>query len=315
MNILQGSPDRINSKDCGQAEPLARLIRGKKIRKTQVPWIVRLISSPQNRPYQLLCGGSIITRRIILTAAHCVEKPIESVEVFYNSSKLSEGPSIQAKAVVIHPGYRENMVSSDIALLKLETPLKIDKFVRPVCLPTKWTRVKQRRLIAAGWGSTREGGVASEDLLHVRLKRLPSGKCKKLIPPATAARINISTIICAWTKKKDICDGDSGGPLTGLNRKGKTVQLGIAAFNYACTSPLTPTAFTRVSSFMPWIRRMIRSERFWAPLDTTQEPPSFFSSTIPTVTSSDVMPLFKSTCLEHTAGFSDSNNSAKSLPY
>jgi len=51
--------------------------------------------------------------------------------------------------------------------------------------------------------------------------------------------------------------GDSGGPLACMNSNGDWVQAGIASFASMSRPGQYPGVFTRVSSFVPWIKKTI----------------------------------------------------------
>src|SRR6218665_439990 len=69
--------------------------------------------------------------------------------------------------------------------------------------------------------------------------------------------VNNDKIICAGVLdgSKDACHGDSGGPLVCLsNRKLGWEQQGIISVGIGCSNKRNPGLYTRVSSFINWIK-------------------------------------------------------------
>ncbi|KAL1469815.1 hypothetical protein MTO96_024797 [Rhipicephalus appendiculatus] len=105
---------------------------------------------------RIFCGGSIITRDTILTAAHCVVSKkfrIRPVTVYYNTTIVRRGPCIRVKSVVVHENYTNPFLGYDIALLKLAKPIpQFDRFVGPVCLPEQGEKTRKGPMLVAGYG-------------------------------------------------------------------------------------------------------------------------------------------------------------------
>lgn len=79
----------------------------------------------------------------------------------------SYAPSEQDRWVdyaVPHPQYEKTTLKHDIALMKLSAPLRYNRYVRPICLPTHKTAGKNyfdgpkpgTRCTVIGWGATAE---------------------------------------------------------------------------------------------------------------------------------------------------------------
>jgi hypothetical protein len=68
--------------------------------------------------------------------------------------------------VVMHHLYNKESMSNDISIMKLSKPLAINKWVRPVCLPSEasaghhwlWGPTAGTKCTAVGWGATFEHG-------------------------------------------------------------------------------------------------------------------------------------------------------------
>jgi len=119
---------------CGRTNIETKTAFGVEIEKEEYPWEVRLSTS---RDPSITCGGSIINRDEILTAANCTEgQSVESITVF---TKTDEQHSVCSKRE--HP-------DEDLAVLTLCKPLMFSQAVGPVCLPEP-VQEKDARLILA----------------------------------------------------------------------------------------------------------------------------------------------------------------------
>nr|CAD7404730.1 unnamed protein product [Timema cristinae] len=113
-----------------------RVIGGKPIMMSEYPWLAALF-----RRRKLICGGTLLTDRHVLTAAHCVGRPSNELTVELSAHELGmTGPTLtqtrRVSAVLRHPGFRPGgNFNHDLALLRLSTPVAFSSGVRPACLP------------------------------------------------------------------------------------------------------------------------------------------------------------------------------------
>nr|CAH0102168.1 unnamed protein product [Daphnia galeata] len=245
------------------------IIGGTTVVKGQQKFMALIIR--KKGPKTTLCGGTIVSARHVLTAAHCFEETYDSIDVYvanYNNSPF-DTTSIRRKVTDVtetstdirkHPqfatGDATNPRINDIAILKLERDLTAAELatVSIVQLSNATLSYAGTTGVALGWGVTKSdvGTPISRTLQQVTLNVQDDDLCDAL----WEALYVKDKHICTFTSKKAACWGDDGGPL--MTSTG--VQIGITSFNKAKiadgTKPICErgTGFTRVSNYVAWIK-------------------------------------------------------------
>lgn len=263
--------DKINAPGCGLAPPQGRIYNGRRIHRRFVPWIVHLTSdifAAGHGNIKFHGAGSLISKRYVLTAAQLVQynhRKAHVVQVRINATHVEDTPPINAEEVIPHPRYNEITSQNDIALVKLPHPVRFDKFVKPVCLPTHRLRLKNRKAFTAGWGISSDAGKETGWLSMVTLKILPFRLCPRKFDTASQkGYFTKADILCTKSHGKNTCRGDAGVPLVVWNKcHHRFLEVGILAFGLSdrCENATGPDIFTRVSTFIPWIRKVIAGHR------------------------------------------------------
>ncbi|KAJ8673262.1 hypothetical protein QAD02_004524 [Eretmocerus hayati] len=213
-----------------------RSIKGVPVNHADYTYVVTLLSNGQHK-----CGGSIVTQKLILTAAHCLLAPLTHVGVYSPCGGITEYP---ISGWTAHPGYNLNLNVNDIALLVLSQRIANAQIVS---LQPKPQKVPDRSLaMALGWGMT-EYGTPSTQLRKVEVPLLYPSDCQRHFGYR-------AEWVCIDASQRNVCYGDSGGPLVYNN-----TQIGVVSMAspvppgvHPCTSG-KPTVFTRISSYYNWI--------------------------------------------------------------
>ncbi|XP_035778324.1 trypsin-1-like [Anopheles albimanus] len=198
------------------------------------------------------CGGSIISKEWVLTAAHCtVGASPSSLAVRYGSSEHAAGGTLVPVARIInHPKYNGNTISYDFSLLQLKQEVVFGEDAQPVDLPEQDDPVEDTTLCkVSGWGNTQSVTESTKTLRATYVPSVNQDECRKAY--ANFGSIT-DTMLCAGFKNggKDACQGDSGGPLVANDQ-----LIGVVSWGYGCAVPGFPGVYARVASARDWIRQ------------------------------------------------------------
>ncbi|XP_028978874.2 tryptase-2-like [Esox lucius] len=244
--------------------PQARssIIGGEEAYKGKWPWMAYLKTSSAEGN-TLNCGGSLLNEDWVLTAAHCVDPDDVVPEKSYvllgvHSLEELEDPDVVVRAisqVVIHPDYKflSNGPVNDIALVKVNQSVALTKLVGRVKLPeTDDNFSSASECWVTGWGETTDGAPRDGILQQLNIPIVSKKDCLKVYPHLS------SNFMCAGDRKggMDTCVGDAGGPLVCVSA-GEFLQVGIIGFRPSCTTRPYPGLYTRVASYLDFIKGTI----------------------------------------------------------
>jgi len=236
-----------------------RIIGGNPIEITSAPWQVLLRINGATQ-----CGGAIIGDTWLLTAAHCVSgigaAQVEAYVGVTDQNRLTRDHLAQVNQVIVNPNWNSSTYSSDLALIGLAAPLALSASVQPVALPlvqdaNTWPATAEPATIS-GWGSTTVSGASSALLRSATVQILSAPSEAKCGEYGTS--YVPGNHVCAGMPQGgvDACQGDSGGPLT-VAYNGTPVLAGIVSSGSGCADPKYPGLYSRVTSFLPWLRQYV----------------------------------------------------------
>ena len=236
-----------------------KIVGGKETLQHEFPWQVGLTKLRSRRPF---CGGSLVSSRTVLTAAHCTryQRP-ENIEVVVGDHNWLVGDGeerIKVCGKVEHPGYKPRNNDHDIALLNLCSPVEWSPTIQPVCLPDPDTMIKEGVVATvSGWGTTTSGGKQSTTLMAVNVTTVSDKACIKSYGQDMISK----NMLCAASKGKDACQGDSGGPLTIEQTNGIHTQVGVVSWGFGCANPRYPGVYARVQDHFKFIKNHMKGDK------------------------------------------------------
>ncbi|XP_034447095.1 trypsin-3 [Hippoglossus hippoglossus] len=223
-----------------------------------VPHSIKYIVSIQTTDNQHICGGSLINKYWVITAAHC-NIGVDNMMIVAGDYSLSiyEGTEQQIlpQLLVPHPGHNILDNNNDIMLVKLMAPVYLNSYVSIALLPRQDASIAEGRMCrVSGWGYTSpSGGQIPSTLRTVKIPVISTEKCNSTESFSGTITENM---LCAGysTGGKDACKGDSGGPLVCEGR-----LYGVVSWGRGCAEAMFPGVYTAVSKYRRWIDDTISS--------------------------------------------------------
>uniref|UniRef100_A0A2C9JX34 Peptidase S1 domain-containing protein n=1 Tax=Biomphalaria glabrata TaxID=6526 RepID=A0A2C9JX34_BIOGL len=240
------------------------------------PWVVSLSFLDT-----LICGGALIARRWVLTAAHCLSMPVpDRIDLDFTKTsfyftitagsilkindpktKLSANDlyrqTVRVAEIINHP------YEWDLALLKLEKEVTYTEAVQPLCLPPEdYVFLPRAYCYLAGWGHfNSKQYMRPQTLRDARLQVWTENRCSKNKVLGETI-VNINSTICTGYRSgvPSGCTGDSGGPLMCLDpASGLYTLAGIMSRGASVCGQgrSLSNRFARVSTSVQWIKNIM----------------------------------------------------------
>lgn len=230
-----------------------RVIAGQNAVRGSWPWQILMLfnGSPG-------CGGAIISNRWIVTAAHCIyRKPSSGIQIRVGEHDMfsSEGSeeNYQAERVVMHSQYNPRTLDNDIALIKVKKPIQFNKYVQPVCLPSKEFSAGTNCYIT-GWGKIQHPGSMHHVLQQGRMPIVDRDVCHRVNLAAIKIPVTSNMICGGFGSQSRLrgCHGDSGGPFV-CRSAGRWYLAGAVSHGSPTCSGSSYTVYANVAKYRSWI--------------------------------------------------------------
>ncbi|NXK53212.1 TMPS5 protease, partial [Chauna torquata] len=242
--------------ECGLRPGAVRVVGGTDAAPGRWPWQVSVHRGSRHR-----CGGSVLARRWIVTAAHCVHsyRRLRAsswlVVAGITHGSIQQEAGVPVEKIIYHPLYNDSSLDYDIALMKLQVPLNFSDAIRAVCLPPSLQDLFQgTQCWVSGWGHTRPDQAQLTETLKEAL--VPLIGTKRCNSSCMYAGELTARMLCAGYPHGtvDACQGDSGGPLVCQDEVAWRL-VGIVSWGQGCAEPNHPGVYTNVAQLLPWIYR------------------------------------------------------------
>lgn len=197
---------------------------GEDTKRGDWPWMVAIyLNKPTGLSFN--CGGTLITAKSVITAAHCINtstKNYRSDEVVlylgrYSLIDWSEVGTVatNVEQILIHTDYKTHQRDSfdaDIAILIMTKRVEFNEYVRPACLwpgTSSIQEIEGKKGVVVGWGKDGQSNIVSNIPKKVSLPIVNSITCVQTSESLSKAVSNRT--FCAGTLNGDgPCHGDSG---------------------------------------------------------------------------------------------------------
>ncbi|XP_021089517.1 brain-specific serine protease 4 isoform X1 [Mesocricetus auratus] len=253
------------SPDCGKPQQLNRIVGGEDSMDAQWPWIVSILKNGSHH-----CAGSLLTKRWVVTAAHCFKNSVDKPSLFsvlLGAWQLGNpGPRSQQVGiawVLPHPRYSwKEGTRADIALVRLEHSIQFSERILPICLPDSSVRLPLNTdCWIAGWGSIRDGVPLPQPqtLQKLKVPIIDSELCKRLYWRGAGQEAITEDMLCAGylEGERDACLGDSGGPLM-CQVDDAWLLTGIISWGEGCAERNRPGVYTSLLAHRSWVQRIVQ---------------------------------------------------------
>ncbi|KAJ6648828.1 Serine protease gd [Pseudolycoriella hygida] len=258
--------------ECGVVKYIEPQITGGNVTsRGEWPFIAALYYTDDQ---SFFCGGTIISQKHVLTAAHCVQQKNVGIKLVpedvvvllgaYNiDSKLERGVEQRDVAqIYIHPDWKvyHEKYDADIAIFLLGDSIVFTNYIRPVCLPTDDQPFNDVKGSIVGWGLAKNTTKRESIPRHAFTNALNDSYC-----------YTTEEFIAAFSSTRTFCGGGDGSPNRGDSGGGFFVksgsvwmQLGIIsaslADSHGVVIPNTFSIYTNVKLFRNWITSILISE-------------------------------------------------------
>ncbi|KAK5649615.1 hypothetical protein RI129_000644 [Pyrocoelia pectoralis] len=238
---------------CGEKRPkgVTDIVGGRIALKSDYPWHVAIYNATNDN----ICGGTIISHRIVLSAAHCFTDsygklyPINDYKIIagkyyraYDDPRDEGAQESPIDPIVLPERYKatENNYEADLAILVLTKKLKSSVDVQPICVDWRTSFEKQQLFennvgVVVGWGQTVLGSHPSTELKELQVPYKPYRSCFAQVPVEFRKFLTHDKICAGYlSKEQAVCQGDSGGGLAFQKNENRFYLRGIVS-----TSPAT----------------------------------------------------------------------------
>merc|ERR1712240_706521 len=263
---------KINTCECAKpVQASGRIVGGKEVNpKYRLPYQVFLKTPGWS------CGATIINKRYVITAAHCVvnqdgshlNPQTQNIRITIGEHNVCDGftneggQDIKVEKLHVRSDYGNPRMANDFAIMRVAQDIKFTEKVKPACLPEKADKDYAGQMATiSGWGGTigyqpsqrpRPVQPRQCEMKETSVKILKSSEllCRQVTHDDSKTRM------CAWAEGTDSCQGDSGGPLA-VVEAGRYVLVGVVSYGPGCATKY-PGVYAKVTNYLDWIKNITK---------------------------------------------------------
>ncbi|CAH0731782.1 unnamed protein product, partial [Brenthis ino] len=234
----------------------ARISGGTIANINDYPFATSLLSNQGQGAYNQACGGTIISRTAILSAASCfvtnnmVEPVLWWRARIGTANSNTQGLVHLIRQITVHEDYQAVTRVNDIAVLRTSVAFVYGDTVQAADIAGgAYSLAVNDRVWGIGWGATSVVGSSSPELRHVEIFINDQQICASRYSEIGFDVTN--NMLCAgWLDVgvRGQCQGDTGSPLLHQG-----VVVGVYSWSQGCGNSRYPNINTRVSAYSRWI--------------------------------------------------------------
>lgn len=241
----------------GAPGPATAIVGGAQAEDGEHPFMVSLQQAGSRGSDGHFCGGSVVGKRWILTAAHCTIFEPGDVQAVVGRTDLTAGGGqvLRIDRMAVHPDYADTR-SSDVALWHTTRRIQAPRIA--LAGPgDDALEAPGTTLTVAGWGhEVYQAGSVQDRLKDLDVSVTSDLEC---VTNTLVLGFAEATEFCAAELGGDSCQGDSGGPIFGTREDGRAVQVGAVSYGLGCALPGFPGVYAELNApdIRSWLQRTL----------------------------------------------------------
>ncbi|XP_022240768.1 clotting factor B-like isoform X2 [Limulus polyphemus] len=239
-DVLKPGSDEVF--ECGAAEPI---LAG------TWPWTVRFSESDSN----VLCQGTLLTRRHVVTVASCVElyrQTPEKLRVVVGRKTLEN----EVLSIDIHPD-RELNSNFNVALMQLKNPISFDENALSICLPssnTSSSSFQDKPALFAGFNQ--KAGDVNVNSVQVTAIVKKGNECNPTKSQTKNGGDETQFCLTSDNPRTD-CQHIPGSIAMAVDNERRWIILGIRSEEFQCNKEVFQPVFNGIDLYQDWFQRVL----------------------------------------------------------